>query len=115
MQYVEFKKVNGDLEITLTDEGRAEFDDILAEQEKHGSMQALCELLEYQLCNGWDWVRPEEIGALTNAPILSEEVDRDDQGDLKSVGRVYWFPDYMVTDEIEELQKTGKIVFKGVE
>ncbi|MGI9061916.1 MAG: hypothetical protein ACR2H5_25460 [Ktedonobacteraceae bacterium] len=39
--------------------------------------------------NGWSWVRPEDIGALTDAPILSDDIEYDDHGDVVSVGTVF--------------------------
>ena len=70
----------------------------------------LVDLLDYQLCNGWDWIRPEEIGALTDAPILGQ-VTRNDDGDFLD-GDVYWFPDYMVTDPVEHLLTHGYVIFQ---
>jgi len=57
----------------------------------------LSEVIEWQLANGWSLVRPEDVGALTDAPILSEDIDTDDQGNVRSVGTVYWYPQYDVT------------------
>ena len=59
-------------------------------------------------------VPPEDIGALTAAPILSDEIVRDDDGRLTAAGRVYWYPDYAVRDEIEELRPDLVHVFQGV-
>lgn len=54
------------------------------------------------------------MAALTDAPILSDEIDRDDAGTIIEVGRVFWFPDYQVLEEIEELRNRGVLLFRGV-
>jgi hypothetical protein len=62
---------------------------------------ALGEMLEEFTTNEWEWVLPEEIGAITDAPIISREVTRDDNGTVTEVGRVYAHMDYQVQDPIE--------------
>lgn len=59
-------------------------------------------------------VVPEELGALTDAPILSDEIVRDSTGSIIEAKRVYWFPDYQILDEIEEMRTKGRILFRGV-
>jgi len=114
--YVDLRKPKeGDLEILLTGEGQANFDTVQEERDTHGIHAALCALLEDHLCNGWEMVPPEDIGALTAAPILSDEVVRDDNGRAIEVGHVYWYPDYAVRDEIEELRKNLVLIFQGAE
>jgi len=113
--YVDLRKTDGgDLEIVLNANGRTEFATIEEEKDAYGIHAALCTLLEDHLCNGWEMVPPEDIGALTAAPILSDDILRDDQGQVVEVGRVYWYPDYQVRDEIEELRTKLVIVFSGV-
>jgi hypothetical protein len=95
--------------------GRRHFATIREERDAFGTHAALCALLEDHLCNGWEMVPPEDIGALTAAPILSDEIGRDEDGRVVEAGRVYWYPDYQVRDEIEELRVHMKLVFQGVE
>jgi hypothetical protein len=113
--YVDLKKVpDGNLHIHLNRNGRRHFAEIREEQAAVGTSAALCALLEDHLANGWEMVPPEDLGALTAAPILSDEITRDDQGRLTEAGRVYWYPDYAVRDEIEELRRHLTILFQGV-
>jgi hypothetical protein len=109
------KSGDGNLEIVLSERGRAAFDEIEEERDRYGIQAALFALLEDHLCNGWEMVPPEDIGALTAAPILSDEITRDDQGQVTEAGRVYWFPDYAVRDEIEELRRHFVLVFLGAD
>jgi hypothetical protein len=72
-------------------------------------------MMEYHLCNGWDSVRPEEIGALTSCPfILSDDVERDERGELVTAGTVYWYEQYQIDSPVEELARNGRVVLRGV-
>ncbi len=64
--------------------------------------QILDELLADFTSNGWQWVAPEEIGALTEAPIL-EAPD----------GRIYWHERYAIEAAGEDLLLTQTITFDG--
>jgi len=113
--YVNLRKtVGGDLEILLNRNGRRNFADIRQQRDAFGINAALHALLEDHLCSGWEMVPPEDIGALTAAPILSDEIVRDDEGRVTEAGRVYWYPDYQVRDEIEEIRKELVLLFQGV-
>jgi hypothetical protein len=67
----------------------------------------LAEALAPMLENGWEWITPEEIGALTDAPIISDEATRDDYGNLSELGRVFWYSSYMILDPVEEMKGDG--------
>ena len=72
------------------------------------------DVCEYELCNGWSIVNPEDIGALTDAPIVSCEIKYfEDSDEIEDIGKVYWFPNYMVQDPLEILLKEGEVVFTG--
>ncbi len=73
---------------------------------------ALYELFEYIQANtSWELLRPEDIGALTSAPILGYDVTRDDMGDVQEVAEVYWFPNYAIEDEVEKILVEGAAFF----
>lgn len=113
--YVDLQKNNdGNLEILLNEHGRSNFNTIQEVRDVQGINEALHSLLEDHLCNGWEMVPPEDIGALTAAPILSDEIVRDENGRVVEAGRVYWYPDYAVRDEIEELRGRLMLLFQGV-
>ena len=113
--YVDLQKNDdSNLEILLNENGRSNFDTIQKVRDAQGINEALYALLEDHLCNGWEMVPPEDIGALTAAPILSDEIVRDDNGRVVEAGHVYWYPDYAVLDEIEELRDKLRLLFQGV-
>src|SRR5690242_15093804 len=63
------------------------------------------------LGNGWGSVPPEAIGALTDAPIVTDDYELTDDGRTVVHGRVWWFPNYCVEDPAETLADTGRVVF----
>jgi len=99
----------GNLRMTLTEEGHREAEEVRATPEE----DALAGLLEDHFGAGWEWVSPEEIGALTSAMILTNDATRDDNGELTGIGRVYWDPQYQVRNTVEELLN-GEVVWQGV-
>lgn len=61
--------------------------------------------------NGWDALRPEAIGALTDAPILGKGVVYGDAGDVTDVEQIFWFPAYETQCFGEQLVGTGCVSF----
>jgi hypothetical protein len=67
--------------------------------------------LEPLICNSdLEWIRPEEIGALTSAPILGF-CDRDEHGEITNVRGAWGFMDYALRSFVDDLISTGKAVF----
>lgn len=90
-------------------EAQATFDNPNHEYHNRG----FWDLLEYQLCNGWD--APANgttcfIGFLgDDCPILTDEWGEDDQGMLTSACTVYAYMDYQLYDPVEKLLEHGYI------
>lgn len=64
---------DGNLEISLSEKDRSEID--WEDLYRNGSDAALWELLEGEMGNGWAEVRPEWIGALTEAPTITNDIE----------------------------------------
>lgn len=112
--YVDLEKTpDATLKISLTDEGRHAIDEFERIRAELGIDAAVREILEDHLCGVWEEVFPEEIGALTSAMLLSDDVERDDEGQVTRIGRVYWNANYAVMDEIRELRERSYVVFDG--
>ncbi len=109
-KYTEFEKqAGGNLRIVLLEEARESVQEIAAKEIDADSR--LAETIEWQLTNGWSLVRPEDVGALTDAPIVTEDIDTDNQGNVLHVGTVYWYPQYDVSDPVAKLLENGYVDF----
>jgi hypothetical protein len=75
--------------------------------------RSLLDVLEHELCNGWETVDPADIGAMTDGEIISQEITRDDDGEITALGRVYWFADYQVVDPIATLLDGSPVRLHG--
>ncbi|KVP16858.1 hypothetical protein [Burkholderia ubonensis] len=56
-------------------------------------------------------IMPENIGALTDAPMFSDEVMYLDDGSIKVTGDVWWYPAYEVEYFARKLRTEGKVTF----
>lgn len=83
------------------------------ESERVDPPRSLEDALEPLTNNGWEWVTPAEVGALTSAPIIARDVERDVDGQLVSVGRMYWYPAYAVNDPLDDLVQDGVLVLSA--
>lgn len=121
---VDFTKGPNGLTITLLPEGRDELqqkiDDAANDSEAErfeidpiGADNVFLELIEYQLCNGWETIKPEECGALTDGLILTDDAERNDDGDLIALGRVYWDSQSAVKSAARELYERGTYFLTG--
>lgn len=68
-------------------------------------------MFEEHVGNGWTAVWPEVIGALTDAPIVTNDYTVHDNGRTEVLGEVWWFPNYCVENPVETLAKRGRVVF----
>lgn len=101
----------GDLRLQLTLSGIAHSATFRIQRLTNGVMTTLATLLADHLETDWELLEPAELAALTSAPLLGTGIDRDDEGVLRGVEHLYWFPDYAVRDEIEELLTDGAVSF----
>jgi hypothetical protein len=56
-------------------------------------------------------IRPVDVGALTDAPMLSDGVALRDSGETDVTGKVWWFPNYQVEDFATTLLEKGRVTF----
>lgn len=111
-ELVTLEETKDGLYLHLTKEGKDEIDCLICKSE----MDALYELTEHQRCNGMlQIVSPEEIGALTDSPILSTDYEYiSENTDDMIYKSIFWFPNYMVQSLIETLKETGSVFFNKV-
>lgn len=76
-------------------------------------------LIAQALHEQYEFILPEDIGALTSAPILcnSEATNLSDDGrrEFREDARIYWYPNYQVADPWEDLLTTGTVTFTKAE
>ena len=97
---------NGYLKITADNEGRRNL--------KEAALWLCDEAIAEELRDQFHFLRPEWIGALTDAPILTNELIGEDfsmDDPPEHVGDTWWFPNYQITDPWEELKNTGRVIF----
>lgn len=90
---------------------RADTDGVEELTEREGYRRREKDVVEAITGNGLEWLQPEEIGALTSAPIIADDVQHDDDGKVIDVGRVWWFPNYQIEDFTETLIRDGMVTF----
>jgi len=109
LSYVTFEKAPTELKITLTPEGREHIAD---HRDDEGDERTFYDLIESHLCNGWTLVNPQDIGALTEAVILSDDVEIADDGRIVHVGSVYAnIHNYQITSPVDALLADGVVIF----
>lgn len=111
----------GFLKITANNEDRAELN-YAYRNNPSGYSQADDYVRETLRQLGWEFVRPEWVAALTDAPIITNDLSwqqNEDDGLLPdyptTVGDVWWFPGYMIDDPWEQLKNKGRVLFEPEE
>lgn len=105
------------LTIKLTEEGHEELYVLLERHTSSPTPSAIWydwdfvyELLEDFTCNGWSWLHPEDIGALTDCRlILSDDATTEDDGSVTVCGSVWWHERYQIESAVEVLGQTGQL------
>lgn len=103
---------HGDLEITVT---RDERNHLKADKDDANFLSDayMTDFFEVMTANSeLEWIAPEAIGALTDAPILG--VVRYD-GNGGEVYKVWWYPNYMVRSPVQDLLEDGVCIFQKAE
>jgi hypothetical protein len=103
---------NGRLILTSDNTSRAD----LKEAYARGGYYAAESVVAENLHEIFDFIPPENIAALTDAPILADAggVDWPDSGEgpIPSPDcRVFWFPSYAIRDPWQQLKNTGRVEF----
>lgn len=103
---MEFIREKNGLKIKIDEKDRQFLAGIKDENKGLNSDDALVEFMEPFLCNSeWEWVYPEEVGALTDAPLIGircSEAEEEKTGHIYYT-EVYGFMDYQVKSLLQEL------------
>lgn len=121
--YTNLRLLPNGLKIQLTREGRAYLKTQLDTPGKDSKFRVwkmahaaiLWDLLEHFTVNGYLEIAGSEhyaqLGALTDAPIIMWDAQLDDQNNIVDPGRVFWFPEYATTSELDELYNHWQVTF----
>ena len=108
--YIEYEILpNGNLVFRATNEARHDYAQQLRER---GSDSVFWDVLAPFQANGILFgIDPEDIGALTSAPIITDDLTIEDDGERTVHGKVWWFPNYCIIDPMAELFHKGRVEF----
>lgn len=102
---------SGELIFTLDDEERSEWAEQIAREDQFVDIATVFSETGLAGNCDLDMIQPEDVGALTDSPIFADDVDLDDQGELRAVGDVWWYPDYQIFNPAEVLVEKGQVIF----
>ena len=102
---------SGDLLLLATNEERSEIASLLRDRGIREADRFIRECLTGILY----FVPPENICALTGAPILTEYCNTSDDRNLAPYpdAGLWWFPDYMLSCPWEQLAWRGRVLFRN--
>ena len=105
---MKFIKTKKGLKITIDKTDKIFLSEIKEDNNNElGSIKAEMEFFEPHICNSeWEWIAPEDIDALTSAPILGIKDENDE------VIEAYGYMDYQVYSMLEELETHGEILLQ---
>ena len=113
MQYTEFSfNQKGDLQIDLTPDGKDKLEALLLQHSDWNDDEILLELIDEHLMKGWRVIPPDQIRALRNLLILSNNVQYDDEGNIAHLESAYWHPSDQRGIVSKVLLQHGYVIFE---
>lgn len=101
---------NGNLEISLTEEGKIEIEDY--------------ENLDYlidDIRGNSSWIYVDDLadyGFMSNAPAMLFQYDMDEDGEISvniyEDGEVFYYPNYAIYDFVDKLKTEGSVIFDRI-
>lgn len=108
------KTETGDLLLTASNAVRAE----IAYETKRGRdyWSIMAELFESYACNGsfthFDAGAANPFVGLTSAPCVAESMSYRDDGEAEIDGAFWYFDQYAIVDDLDELKNCGRVIYK---
>lgn len=104
---------SGDLKLTACNETRSDI--VRWMRDGRDRWTIFADLFESYSCNGsftpFDASDGDPFVGLSSAPGIAEAMTVEDDGARAIDGRFWYFGDYMIRDELEELARRGRVVF----
>lgn len=110
---IKVKITGSNLILTIDIEDRAElYVSRIDNPNYFASNEAMYDIFEWLICNSeYDWISPQEIGALTDAPILGIKIYKDDYSDEVKDILAWGYEPYMIRSPQDDLADYGKVIF----
>ncbi|ABM96998.1 hypothetical protein [Methylibium petroleiphilum] len=106
---------NGNLQVCADNAARAWIKE--EQQLGRGSDDILHGGTEHYWTNGsfepFDAGQANPFVGLTSAPCIAEHMTVRDDGEREIDGRLWWYPNYAITDPMEVLKRTGSVEFQA--
>jgi hypothetical protein len=104
---------SGSLKVTADNATRSEIAESLRAGQCYWAVMA--DIFESYSCNGsytpFDASDANPFVGLTSAPCIAEAMATEDNGNNEILGELWWYPNYMIRDPLDELKNRGATVF----
>lgn len=105
---------NGNVTFVLEGDDADQIDRFCDQAQRNLDHEVLSSILDYfGLIGNAQYlpVMPEHVGALTDAPMFTDEVVYQEDGTCQACGTVWWYPGYEGDFFANTLRATGKVTF----
>ncbi|WP_341744659.1 hypothetical protein [Azonexus hydrophilus] len=104
---------NGNLTLVVDDDDCCEFLDIRdnTRGSDHGFLADLLEAFGFSTNARLFPVMPQQVGALTDAPMLTDDLEYEEGGEVTVRGRLWWFPAYELKSISDIMSRSGRVTF----
>lgn len=107
---------NGDLKLSADNHTRAYIADAMRQKRARSYWSIMAEMFEPYFTNGgfehFDAGQADPFVGLTSAPCVAEALIYTDDGRREIDGRLWYFADYMIRGDLEELRDRGRVVYQ---
>jgi hypothetical protein len=108
------KESNGNVTFVLEGDDAEMVERFEAQAQRNVDHEVLASLLDYFGFLGnavYMPIMPADVGALTDAPMFTDELNHLDDGKPDVTGQVWWYPNYQVKSFSEVLRTEGRVTF----
>ena len=97
----------------VTEPGDAEMLEQLISQydNEHSFLFGMLDYFGYIGNAGFRQINPEDVGALTDAPMFTNDLEYEEDGSKKVLGTVWWYPGYEGSSFAQSLLEKGRVTF----
>lgn len=113
---MEFIREQNGLRIKIDEDAKALMLDLKEDRGEIQSDEAMLDFFHPYLCNSeFEFIAPEDVGALTSAPMLGIKAreNEDDEDSPEYIAEAYAYMDYQVKSILEDLLENGEVFLQG--